>query len=100
MEEKDHIIRCSAESAIARWKQVLTELDNWMQAAKNHPQLQQDIISGLQHWHDGTRPPRSLMDVSTAWEIQDSIGWGIVFKGCITSWWREEQEQYLKFFKS
>jgi len=39
------------------------------------------------------------MDRLTAGKIQDSIGWGIAFEGCITIWWREEQEQYLKVFQ-
>jgi len=71
-----------------------------MQAAKMQPQLRQDIISGLQHWYEGTSPQRDSMDGSTAGNIQDSMGWGIAFKGCIAIWWREEQEQYLKAFQS
>jgi len=46
-EDKDHIMRCPAESAVARWNKAVGELDNWMQAAQTHPQLRQDIIRGL-----------------------------------------------------
>jgi len=100
IEDKDHIIRCTAESAKARWNKALMDLDNWMQAAKTQPQLRQDIISGLQHWYEGTSSPRDSMDGSTARNIQDSMGWGIAFEGCIAIQWREEQEQYLKAFQS
>jgi len=71
-----------------------------MQVAKAHPQLCQDIISRLQHWHNRTRPLQESVDAPMAGKIQDSIGWGIIFKGCLAIRWREEQEQYLKVFKS
>jgi len=90
IEDKDHIIRCAVASAKARWNKALMELDNWMQVAKMHPQLRQDIISGLQHWYAGTTPQRVSMDGLTAGKIQDSLGWGIAFEGCIVSRWREE----------
>jgi len=85
--------------AKARWNRALTKLDNWMQAAKTNPQLRQDIISGLQHWHNGTQPTWNVMEAPTARAIQDSIGWGLVFEGCLATQWREEQELYLKAFK-
>jgi len=94
IEDKDHIIRCSADSAKAKWNRALIELDNWMQATKTHPQLRQDIIAGLQHWHDGTQPPRVATDASTARAIQDSIGWGMVFEGCLAT--QSDGAWYLK----
>jgi len=38
-------------------------------------------------------------EAPTAGTIQDSIGWGLVFEGCLVTRWREEQELYLKAFK-
>jgi len=38
-------------------------------------------------------------EAPTAGTIQDSIGWGLVFEGCLATQWREEQELYLKAFK-
>jgi len=100
IEDKDHIMRCPAESAVARWNKALIELDNWMQAARTHPQLRQDIIAGLQQWHeDGSNAVAPSEEIS-ARTAQDSIGWGIALEGCISTRWREEQDQYLKVFKS
>jgi len=100
IEDKDHIVHCPAELAVARWSKALIELDNWMQAAQTHPQLWQDIIAGLQQWHDDGMNPIAPLEEISAWTAQDSIRWGITLEGCISTRWREEQDQYLKVFKS
>jgi len=98
-EDKEHILRCPAVLAVAQWTQVLMELDNWMLAANTHSQLQQDIISGLQHWHDEVMDQQVPMEGSNAQVIQDSIGWKVALEGCIAIHWHEEKDQYLKAFK-
>jgi len=93
-------MRCPAELAVARWNTAVGELDNWMQAAQTHPQLRQDIIRGLQTWHDDGLNTTVPSNVISAKFAQDSIRWGLAFEGCIAARWREEQDQYLKAFKS
>jgi len=99
-EDKEHLLRCPAESAVAVWKKALDELDNWMAAAQTHPQIRQDIIAGLNKWHDNDMTPHQLRDPSLAVTLQDGIGWGVVFEGCLARQWREEQEIYWKAIKS
>jgi len=31
---------------------------------------------------------------------QDNIRWGVVMEGCLSIWWKEEQDIYMKAFKS
>jgi len=71
-----------------------------MQAVQTHTQLCQDIITGLQQWHDDGLNPMAPSDKISARFAQDSISWGIALEGCISTRWREEQDQYLKVFKS
>ncbi len=99
-EDKEHIFKCKADSAIKQWTQALEQLDNWLEAAKTHPQLRHDIINGLRQWHDQTSGCRPLSVGSTAGTLQDHIGWGLALEGCIAKQWQEEQAQYWKAFKS
>jgi len=66
MEDKEHIPQCLAEDAKAKWKQAIEELDHWMQATKTHPQLRQELIMGLQHWHDDQPISQTLTKGSLA----------------------------------
>jgi len=99
-EDKEHVLRCPAEEAKAKWNQAIEELDNWMRATKTHPQLCQDIIMGLQHWHDDQPISRMPTKGSLARESQDNIGWGVALEGCVSLQWREEQDRFWKAFKS
>jgi len=99
-EDKDHIFRCPEELAVALWTKALEELDNWMAANKTHPQIRQEIVAGLQPWHNedtDTQPPQ---EQSSAVILQDQIGWGVALEGCLVWQWREEQDNYWKAFKS
>jgi len=87
IEDKDHIFKCPAESAQTRWNQSLKELDQWMQSTRTHPQLRQDIINGLQQWHDQIPSCRQGIIGSTTGHIQDSIGWGLALEGCLALRW-------------
>ncbi len=99
-EDKDHIFRCPAESAVAVWTKALAELDHWMVAAQTHPQLRQEILSGLQQWHD-EKPDWPKPQVRSSAVIQqDTIGWGVVLEGCLVRRWREEQDIFWKAIKS
>ncbi len=75
-EDKEHLLRCPAESAVTVWKKALDELDNWMAAAQTHPQIRQDIIAGLSKWHNNDMTLHQLWDPSLAVTLQDGIGWG------------------------
>jgi len=99
-EDKEHIFHCPAESAVAVWKKALEELDNWMVAAQTHPQLRQEILAGLQQWHDGKPGPSQSQERLAAMILQDTIGWGVALEGCLGKQWREEQEKYWKAVKS
>jgi len=75
-EDKEHLLWCPAELAVAMWKKALDELDNWMAATQMHLQIHQDIITGLSKWHDADMTLHQLQDRSLAATLQDGIGWG------------------------
>jgi len=100
VEDRDHIFRCLAELAIKQWEKTLEELDTWLQSTQTHPQLRNDIIEGLRQWHDQTSGCRKIVIGSTAGQLQDQIGWGLVLEGCNAKGWHKEQEEYWKAFKS
>jgi len=100
VEDRDHIFRCPAESAIKQWEKTLEELDTWLKSTQTHPQLRKDIIEGLRQWHDQTSGCRQIVIGSMAGQLQDQIGWGLALEGCIAKGWRKEQEAYWKGFKS
>jgi len=39
VEDKDHIFKCPAESAIGQWTKALEDLDQWLATTNTHPQL-------------------------------------------------------------
>jgi len=39
VEDKDHIFKCLAESAILQWTKALEDLKHWLDTAKTHLQL-------------------------------------------------------------
>ncbi len=82
-EDKEHLLKCPAESVVAVWKKALDELDNWMAATQTHPQIRHDIIAGLSKWHDEDTMLHQLQDQLLAVTLQDRIGWGVVFEGCL-----------------
>jgi len=99
-EDKAHILRCQAPTAAGKWKKAIKELDIWLQATRTHPQLRQDLISGLQKWHDDQPITRAVIEGTQAGTAQDDIGWGVVMEGCLSVRWREEQDIYWKAIKS
>jgi len=99
-EDKEHVLRCPAESAVAEWKKALEQLDNWMQATKTNPQLRQDILAGLRRWHDEEANTAGQTEDSEPSIIQASIGWGLALEGCVAMRWREEQDNFWKACKS
>jgi len=99
-EDKEHFLRCPAESAVAQWNKALKELDNWLAATKTHLQIRREILTGLQQWHDDQPEQHPTNARSTAYKIQEAIGWGLALEGCLAARWREEQDQYWKAFKS
>jgi len=99
-EDKAHILRCQAPTAAGKWKKAIEELDIWLQATRTHPQLRQDLISGLQKWHDDQPITRAVIEGTQAGTAQDDIGWGVVMEGCLSVRWREEQDIYWKAIKS
>jgi len=100
MEDKEHILKCPAESAHTQWNKSIAELDQWLQTARTHPQIRKDIVEGLQQWHDQIPGCRPHVEGSTAGHIQDSIGWGLALEGCLARKWQEEQDVLWKAFKS
>jgi len=98
-EDKDHILQCLAEPAVAQWNKAMGKLDNWLAASNTHPQLQQDILSDIQGWHNNIPSIRTTDRVS-AKDIQNSMGRGVILKGCLVRQWQEDQDQYWKVFKS
>jgi len=100
VEDRDHIFKCLAESAVKQWEKTLEELDTWLQSAQTHPQLWKDIAEGLQQWHDQMSGCQQIVISSTAGQLQDQIGWGLALEGCIATGWHKEQEEYWKAFKS
>ena len=99
-EDKEHILKCPAESARTQWNKSIAALDQWLQTAQTHPQIRKDIIEGLQQWHDQIPGCRPYVEGSTAGHSQDSIGWGLALEGCLAQKWREEQDTFWKAFKS
>jgi len=95
-EDKAHIFKCPATLAVVLWNKALEELENWLVAVKIHPKLQQDIISGLQQWHDDMPVTQKVIEGLLAGALQDFIGWGIALEGCITMCWWEEQDLFLQ----
>jgi len=100
MEDKEHIFKCPAESAVQQWMKALEDLNGWLVSAKTHPQLRQEIIASLQRWHDEMPGSNQVTDNSQASQIQDTIGWGLALEGCIAKQWQDEQEQFWKVCKS
>jgi len=100
VEDKDHIFKCPAESAILQWTKALEDLNHWMDTEKTHLQLKRDIIEGLRQWHDQIPGCRPLLVGTLAGQLQDHIGWGLALKGCIAKQWRDKQEAYWKVCKS
>jgi len=82
------------------WQKALEELDNWMAAVQTHLQLCQEIIAGLQQWHNDEPALKQSTERSLAVTLQDGIGWGVVLEGCLAQWWCEEQDIYWKAIKS
>jgi len=99
-EDKDHIFKCPAESAIHAWNKALEELDNWMKATRTLPQLRQDILDGLRGWHDEQPKCNRAPADPTAGSLQAQLGWGIALEGCLVKRWREEQDVFWKAIKS
>jgi len=99
-EDKEHIIWCPAESAMQVWNKSLEQLDNWMTATKTHPQLRQEIITGLRKWHDNQPPDIRSPGQTEAALAQDKIGWGMALEGCVASHWHLEQDKFWKACKS
>jgi len=71
-----------------------------MQAARTDPQIRQAITSGLQHCHDDKPMTMDQTAQDSASLVQEAIGWGLAFEGCLAMRWCEGQENYLKAFKS
>ncbi len=62
----------------------MEELDSWLEATSTHPQLWQDLISGLQRWHDDQPHMHVVCEGTQAGMSQDNIGWGEVMEGCLS----------------
>jgi len=70
---------------VSVWNKALAELANWMVATKIHPQLQQEILAGLQWWHDSQLTLSLISDGLPASILQEKIGWGVVLVQTVAS---------------
>ncbi len=73
VEDKEHILRCPAESAKTQWKISLKSLNSWMKEQGTATEIRTAIITNLEQWNGEDTPPHNPdKPFATA---QQRIGW-------------------------
>jgi hypothetical protein len=56
-EDTEHVLLCTARSAVSKWNASLSKLKTWMTKAATMLDLQHAILCYLTLWHMGKAPP-------------------------------------------
>jgi len=99
LEDKLHIIMCLDPLAVTLWQNLLSQLQQWLQEQMTCHMLADDLISGLQRWHD--EAPNDAQQLNYLWqEEQQEIGWIYVLDGWLSAQWCNKQEQFWSHIHS
>jgi len=82
-ENKHHITQCQAQTAQTTWEQAIEQLDQWLLSSKMDPGNCQEIINGLNKWHNNDNTTTMEPKSAAAME-QDLLGWDLALEGCIS----------------
>jgi len=98
IEDKGHILRCSADSARVQWKLSLQSLHRWMKDQGTALEIRIAIMTNLEQWaNDNTTSSNSKDKFTTE---QQKIGWDCMLDGWLTQGWCNHQEKIWKHAKS
>jgi len=79
IEDKGHILQCSADSARAQWKLSLQSLNRWMKDQGTMLEIRITIMTNLEQWAtDNTTSSNSKEKFTTE---QSQIGWDRMLDG-------------------
>ena len=103
-EKVEHVLRCKAPSATAKWDEAVNNLETWMKENDGEPHMIDTICTSLKAWRTGLRLPYPTIDipqiVMEAMIDQDSIGWYNFTNGFISKKWRITQQAHMKDLRS
>jgi len=98
VEDKVHILRCSADSARAQWKISMQTLNRWMKDNGTATEIRTAIMTHLEQWtQNDNNPSNSMADFYTE---QEQIGWDRMMDGWLMQRWRDHQDKIWKHAKS
>jgi hypothetical protein len=107
-EDAEHILCCQAEGVKEIWEDLLQALQASLTANDTAPDIQRDLIEGLEFWRKlspdartaynknrlATELPPSIGNSMAAKE-QHRIGWRSMLEGRIGQAWHDNQRRYL-----
>jgi len=96
LEDKQHILWCTAPTAQDHWNKVMQDLEAWLQSAKMDPKLAKAIMAGLRGWYSGANlSPMNLQAVIQ----QNWLGWDLFTEGRLSQEWQTEQAKFWAIIK-
>jgi hypothetical protein len=100
-EDRDHIIRCQAESRRTWRETFLAKIDKYLDAAETYPLLRHLWRQAITTWMDADGEDSVIMSpVLYHWELrqlivqQNAIGWRQVINGRFSQEWARIQDDY------
>jgi hypothetical protein len=101
LETVEHVWKCDFDTSII-WNKAMDSLSAWLTENGTHPELQRQIILGLQQWrsNDPSTTSSTIPWIQTVIQKQQEFGWGAFFEGFVAKEWRYAQEKYLTRTKS
>jgi len=87
IEDKPHVIKCPSQVAWALWQSSLAKLKLWLIDQRMVPNLVDDLILGLNSWHDGPPPSLLAMLMPIRQDTQQEIGWEYALDGWLSLQW-------------
>ena len=96
-----HVILCEDQRALQNYEDLLQQLHEYLDHQLTNPDIIISIISTLSSTNKHTfvmnLPPHPEVTCIAAAQQQDTIGRNNMFKGHISTVWRDAQQKYLEF---
>ncbi len=92
-ETTTHILQCPQQSSQLRWDADIHNLRLVLKELKTHPDIMEDISSGIHAWRIQANPPSMLTQTG---QHQMNLSWNNFMHGFVHWEWRMTQMQYYK----
>jgi len=96
----NHVLRCRENSAQAKWRRLLSDLDSWLAKNMTHPDLRTGIIQLITSWCNYENTPlieSNYTGIAETFRNQQTLGPDAFMRGFLCSDWAAVQNEHYKW---